>query len=30
MLDVWDCKQCDLIREIEYRFDKGERMADVA
>ncbi len=30
LLDVWDGKQCDLIREIKYRSDRGERMADIA
>jgi len=28
--DVWDQKQCDLIREIKHRSDRGERMADIA
>lgn len=28
--DVWDDKQCDLIREIAYRFDRGERMQVIA
>jgi hypothetical protein len=28
--DVWDQKQCDLIREIKCRKDAGERMVDIA
>lgn len=29
LFDVWDDKQCDLIREIAYRFDRGERMQTI-
>ena len=28
--DVWDQKQCDLIREIKTRYDAGERMSLIA
>lgn len=28
--DLWDQKQCDLIREIKHRFDRGERMVAIA